>query len=147
MRRRRDDVRVGDGVVVAGMHLAGDQPREVRHVDHERGTDLIGDLPQDPEVHEPRVGAVTGDQDQRPFLVGPPPDLVVVEEKRLRIDAVGAVAEQLPGDVRAEAVGQVPTRLQRHTEQRLADELLAQRLPVIVGEIIHVAGREALQRR
>jgi len=41
----RDDVRVRDGVVVAGMHLARDQPREVRHVDHERGTDLIRDLP------------------------------------------------------------------------------------------------------
>ena len=129
------------------MHLAGDQPREVRHVDHERGTDLIRDLPQHPEVHEPRVRAVTGDQNQRPFLVGPPPDLVVVQEKRRRIDTVRAVAEQLPRDVRTEAVSQVPTRLQRHTQQRLTDELLAQRLPVIVCEIIHMTGREALQRR
>ena len=53
--RGGDDVRVRDGVVVAGQDLAGDQPREMRHVDHERGADLICDLSQHPEVHEPGV--------------------------------------------------------------------------------------------
>ena len=43
--RGGDDVRVGDGVVVTGEDLACDQPREMRHVDHERGADLVCDLP------------------------------------------------------------------------------------------------------
>ena len=57
------------------------------------------------------------------------------------------MTEQLAGDVRAEAVGQVATRLQRHAEQRLVAELLAQPLPVLVRQIIDVVGREALQGR
>jgi hypothetical protein len=46
-------------------HLAGDQPGEVRHVDHQRRADLVGDLAHLGEVHPARVGRVAGDQHQR----------------------------------------------------------------------------------
>ena len=107
-----DDMRMWDGVVVAGEHLARDETGEVRHVDHEGGADLVGDLSHDSKVHEAWVRAVAGDQNQWPLLVRPPPHVVVVQEKRRRINAVRALAEQFSGDVRAEAVGQVPAGLQ-----------------------------------
>ena len=44
-------------------------------------------------------------------------------------------------------MGEVPAGVQRHAEQRLVAELLAQRFPVLVGEVIHVVRAEALQRR
>ena len=69
VRGGRDDVRVRHRIEVAGEHLAGDEPREVRHVDHERRAHLVGDLANDAEVDQPRVRAVAGDQDQRPLFV------------------------------------------------------------------------------
>ena len=44
VRRRRHDVGVGDRVVLAREHLAGDQTGEVGHVDHQDGADPVGDL-------------------------------------------------------------------------------------------------------
>ena len=50
-----DDVGVRHRILVAAEHLAGDQPGEMCHVDHEGGTDLIGDLPHRGEVDPARI--------------------------------------------------------------------------------------------
>ena len=42
--------------------LPGDQAGEVRHVDHQRRADLVGDLAEDAEVDLARVRAVAGDR-------------------------------------------------------------------------------------
>ena len=62
-----DDVGVCDGVVWAGeaVNLAGDESGEVGHVDHEDGSDLVGDLAEDAEVNPARIGAVSGQEDER----------------------------------------------------------------------------------
>ncbi len=54
-------------------YLSRDQTGEVRHVDHERGADVGGDLSQAGEVDPPGIGRVTGHEDQRaqfPGLLG-----------------------------------------------------------------------------
>ena len=43
--------------------------------------------------------------------------------------------EHLAGDVRAEAVRQVAARVERHAEQPLVAEAVAQRLPVLLAEV------------
>ena len=44
-----------DRVVVAGEDLAGDETREVGHVDHQDGADLVGDRAHLGEVDRARV--------------------------------------------------------------------------------------------
>ena len=54
MRRCRDDVAVGEGVV---HQLGGHQPADVRHVRHQVGAVLVGDLPEALVVEVTRVAA------------------------------------------------------------------------------------------
>ncbi len=144
---RGHDVRVRHRVVIAREHLACHESREVRHVHHERRADLVGDLAHHAEVHEPRVRAVPGDEQQRLVLARTASNVVVVEEEGIRVDAVRAVAEQLAGDVGAEAVREVAPGLERHAEQRLVPELLTQPLPRVVVEVVDVARAESLELR
>ena len=134
---RGDDVGVRDRVLVAGEHLAGDQAGEVRHVDHERGADLVGDLAHLGEVDPARVGRVAGDQDQRLELPGRCAHPVVVDQLGRRVGAVRALVEHLARDVRPEAVGEVAAGVQRHAERALVAELVPQRLPLLLGQVVH----------
>ena len=120
---------VGHRVLVAGEHLARDQTGEVRHVDHQGGADLVGDLAHLGEVDPARIRRVAGHQDQRLELAGRGGDDVVVEQPRLRVGAVAALVEHLAGDVGPEAVGEVAAGVERHAEQPLVAELGAQLSP------------------
>jgi hypothetical protein len=140
-----DDLGVRDRVEVAGEDLAGDETGEVRHVDHERGADLVGDLAHDPEVHQAGVGRVAGDDDQRLELTGRDAQRVVVDQTGGGVGAVGALVEHLAGDVGSEAVGEVATGVQGHTEHALVAEGLAELGPVGVGELVDLADAGLLQ--
>ncbi|CAM5658340.1 hypothetical protein SGRIM128S_09792 [Streptomyces griseomycini] len=115
------------------------------HVDHERGTDLVGDLAHDPEVHEAGVGGVAGDDDQRLELAGGGTQGLVVDQAGGRVGAVGALVEHLAGDVRAEAVGEVTAGVQGHAEHALVAEGPAQFGPVGLGEVVDLADTGLLQ--
>jgi hypothetical protein len=142
-----DHLGVGHRVEVAAEHLAGDQAGEVGHVDHEHGPDLVGDLAEDAEVDPARIGAVAGQQDQRPEALGLLADLVVVEQPGGGVDGVAGDLEQLAGHVGPEAVGEVAARVQGHAEQALVAELAPQRLPLGVGQALEVLGPRLLQHR
>ena len=73
VRRRGDDMGVRDR---RGMDAAGDQPGEMRHVDHQVGADRIGDLAEAAEVPDARIGGAAGDDQLRLGLAGDPLDLV-----------------------------------------------------------------------
>ena len=49
----------------AGMHAAGHQAGEMRHVDHEEGADLVGDLAEAAEIDDARIGRAAGDDQLR----------------------------------------------------------------------------------
>ncbi len=127
--------------------LLGDEAREVRHVDHEGGADLVGDLPHDPEVHETGVGGVAGDDDQRLERAGGGAQRLVVDQAGGRVGAVGPLVEHLAGDVGAEAVGEVAAYVQGHAEHPLVAEGLAQLGPVGLGEVVDLADAGLLQER
>jgi hypothetical protein len=112
MRRRGGDVGVGHRVLVAGEHLSGHQAREVGHVHHQGGADLVGDLAHRREVDAARIGRVARDQDQRPEFTGGRGDGVVVEQPGRRVGAIAALVEHLAGDVGPEPVGEVTARIQ-----------------------------------
>ncbi len=84
--RRGHDVGIGHRV---GVQAGGDQPREVRHVDHQQGADLVGDLAEAGEVEPARVGRPAREQELRAPLARDPRHLVHVDQARLAIDLVG----------------------------------------------------------
>ena len=145
VRRGGGDVRVRHRVLVAGEHLAGHEAGEVRHVDHQGRADLVGDLAHLGEVHPARVRRVAGHEHQRLELLGLRPHRVVVEELGLRVGAVRLLVEHLAADVRAEAVGEMPAGVQRHPEQALVAELLAQALPVGLAQLVDVLRTQLLE--
>ena len=122
VRRRGHDVGVGNRVEIPGEHLSGHQPGEVGHVDHEGGTDLVGDVGQDGEVGVPRIGRVPGHEHQRAELPGLGGDGPVVEEAGGGIDPVAGLVEQLSRDVGPEPVGQMPAGVERHPHHALGVE-------------------------
>ncbi len=62
------------------MRAAGDEAGEMRHVDHEIGADLVGDLAETAEIDDPRISRTAGDDDFRLMLLGEPRHLVHVDE-------------------------------------------------------------------
>ena len=112
----------------------------MRHVHHQRGADLVGDLAHLGEVDPARVGGVPADQDQRlEFARGRGED-VVVEQTGGRVGAVAALVEHLAGDVGAKAVGEMSARVERHAQQPLVAQLGAQLFPVGLGQVVDVLG-------
>ena len=145
MRGGGDDVSMRNRVLVTGEHLAGHQTGEVRHVDHERGAHLIGDLAHRGEVHPPRVRRVPGHQDQRLELPDGSGDGVVVDQPGRRVGAITALVKHLAGDVGAEAVGEMTAGVQRHSHQALAAQLGSQTFPLGLGEVIDVLDADLTQ--
>ena len=67
-----------------GCDAAGDQPGEMRHVDHQIGADLVGDRAEAGEIDDPRIGAAAGDDQLRPVRLGQALDLVEIDAARRR---------------------------------------------------------------
>src|SRR5439155_23404223 len=82
MRRRRHDMSERHRVVVPVEDAAGHKPCEMRHVDHEHGPDLVGDLAELREVDLSRVRAVSREEHEGLYLTGLPTNLVEIEQHR-----------------------------------------------------------------
>ena len=117
VRGRGDDVRVRER---RGMRAAGDQPGEVRHVDHQVGADLVGDLAEGGEVDDARIGAAAGDDHLRPVLAREAPHLVHVDAVVLAAHRVGHHLEPLARQVDRRAVRQMPAGRQRQPHEGVA---------------------------
>ena len=70
------------------MHAAGDEPGEMRHVDHEPGADLVGDLAEAAKVEDARVSRAAGDDHLGPMLFRQPQHFVHVDQMVLAPHAV-----------------------------------------------------------
>ena len=96
-----------DGIEVAGKNLARHQAREMRHVHHEDGAHFVGHFAHGGEVERAWVGAVSGQQDERPDFLERRSKLVEADQSGLRLDAVVIAVEQVAGQVVAVTVRQV----------------------------------------
>ncbi|MPL75491.1 hypothetical protein SDC9_21315 [bioreactor metagenome] len=112
-----DHIRMREG---RGVLAAGHEAREMRHVDHQPGADLVRDLAEFDEVDLPRDGRATGDDQLRLVLVGEGADLVIVEPAVLLAHAILDRVEPLARLVRARAVGQVTAGVEAHAEDGVA---------------------------
>ena len=113
----------GDDVGVrhrAGVRAAGDQTGDVGGVEHEEGTDLVGDLPERRRVDDPGVGGGPGHDDLGPVLLGQVPHLVEVDPLVRRGDAVGDELVEDAAGVDGRAVGEVAALVEPQPQDRVA---------------------------
>mmetsp|Transcript_37835 Transcript_37835/g.75400 ORF Transcript_37835/g.75400 Transcript_37835/m.75400 type:complete len:381 (-) Transcript_37835:18-1160(-) len=85
VRRRRHHVAVLEGRRV---QARGDEAADVGDVRHQVRADLVGDLAELLEVHDPRVGRGAAEDHLRPEHEGRLPQLLEIDEARLRVDLV-----------------------------------------------------------
>ena len=104
----------------ARMRAAGDQPGEMRHVDHEIGADLVGDLAEARKINDARIGRPTGDDELGLFRLGELLDLIEIDPPVVAPDAVLHGVEPFARKIGRRAVGQVPARGERHAHDRVA---------------------------
>ena len=100
--------------------VGGDQPGEMRHVDHEIRADLVGHPADAGEVDEARIGRTAGDDQLRLLRPRQAFQLVVVQQPVVASHAVLHGAEPLAGQVGRRAVGQVAAGRQAHAQDRVA---------------------------
>ena len=117
VRGRGDEVAVRHRV---GMQAGGDETREVRHVAHQQRVDLVGDLAEPVRLDRARIGGAAADDQLRPVLLREREHLVVVDERRLTLDAVADDRVEPPGEVDLEPVREVPAGVELHRENRVA---------------------------
>src|SRR5690606_27696894 len=66
----------------------GNQASDVRHVDHQVGTDLVGNRAETREIQHLRVGGEAGNDHLRLVLDGQTLDFVIVDQAGFRVQAV-----------------------------------------------------------
>ena len=111
------DVGIGHG---AHVRTAGDETRDVRHVDHEKCAVLVGDVRETLKVDGAGIGRRARDDELRLVELRQTRDLVIVDAARVRVDAVGHGVVDLAGLVGGCAVGQVTAAGEVHAEQGVA---------------------------
>ena len=116
VRGGRDDVRVRNG---ARMEACGDEAGDVRHVDPEDGTALVGDLTEALEVDDARVRGGTGDDHPRLLFHSDSLEFIVVDVTFV-VDAVRDDVEEETGEVDGRTVGQVTAGVEGHTHDLVA---------------------------
>ena len=104
VRGRRDDVGMREW---ARMHAAGHKAGEMRHVDHQVGADIVGDLAEAAEIDDARIGGAAGDDHFRPMLFGEPLDFVHVDQVIVPPHAIRRRLEPAPGQVDRRAMRQM----------------------------------------
>ena len=128
----------------AGVNAAGDQPREMGHVDEQPRANLVGDPAERGEIDDARIGRAAGDDDAGPALGRQPGHLVHVDPGVLGADAVLHRIEPLARQVGRRAVGQMPAGGERQAEDGvagLAEREIDRRVGLGAGMRLHV--REA----
>ncbi len=90
------------------MGAAGDQTRKMRHVHHENGADLVGNLAEMLEVDDAGIGRAAGDDHLGAGLPCEPCDLVHVDAVVVAAHSVRHHLEPFAGQVDRRAMGQVP---------------------------------------
>ena len=102
------------------MYACGDESCDVRHVDHEIGTDAVRDLAELLEVDEARIGARSGKDEARLVLLRKLGDLVVVDEAGVLVHGVRHDVEVLTRNIDRTAVREVSAVRKAHAEHGVA---------------------------
>jgi hypothetical protein len=91
----------------AWMHAAGNQAGKMRHVDHEIGSDLIGDLTAAAKFDDARIGGAAGDDHFRSMFLRKRAHLLIVDPVVVGPHRVRDRLEPAAGQVHRRAVGEM----------------------------------------
>ena len=111
-----DDVAVGHRV---GVNAAGNEPGDVGSVEHEQGSDLLGDLPKRSRFDDPGVGRGPRNDQLRVVGLRPVANFVHVDPLVAGRHAVGHEVVEAPAEVDWRAVGEVTTLVESHAQHRV----------------------------
>ena len=98
------------------MNARGDQSREVSHVHVHPCSHLVGDSAEALEVDDSGIGRPAGDDQPGLVLARQRLDFIEVDPAVVAPYPVLHGVEPLAGEIRRGAVGQMPTRGERHAE-------------------------------
>ncbi len=104
----------------AWVHAARHQAGEMRHVDHQIGADLVGNLPEPLEIDEPRIGRAARDDHLGPLLAGELADFVYIDPVVVAAHIVGHHLEPFSRHVDRRAVGKMPAGRQVQPHEGVA---------------------------
>ena len=96
------------------MSRSRDEAGKMRHVDHQRGADPVGNRAEPGEIDDPRIGAAAGDDQFRPVRLGLALNLVVIDAPVIGAHPIGQRAKPFAGEVRRGAVRQMAAGGERH---------------------------------
>ena len=117
VRRRSHNVRVRHR---RRMRAAGDQSREMRHVDQKERADFVGDLAHAGEVDGARISAASANDQLRTLLLGQLFECIVVDRFRFFGHAVRNDLVGLAGKIEMMPVREVPAMRQVQAEDSVA---------------------------
>ena len=102
------------------MQASRDQTSEMRHINHEIGTDRIGDLAEFREIPMARIGRTPCDDQLGSMLLGELGDIIHVDAIRVLVDTVGDRLEPFARYVDRRTMGKMATSGQIKTHERIA---------------------------
>ena len=117
MRRCRDDVGIRYGI---RMQPGGDQARNMRHIHHQIGAALFGDLCEFGKINDAGIGACARHNQLGPVLHRQRTDGVIINPVRRIVYAVRYDMKIAAGHIDRAAMRQVPTLLEVHPQNRIA---------------------------
>jgi hypothetical protein len=123
------------------MNPRRDEARDMRHIDHQVGPDLFGDLAEPLEVDHAGVGRRPDNQHLRTNLLGLPLHLVVVDPPRLFLYPVRMNLKKLTGETDLAAVREVSAMRKGHPHDRIArleDRKIDRHVRLRTGVGLHV---------
>ena len=98
------------------MHTAGNETRDMRHVDHKIGTHLMGDVGKCLEVDDARISRRAGNDKIRLDLLGNGANLIHVDAFGLGIQAVGVGVIEATRERELGAMRKMTARRKRHAQ-------------------------------
>src|ERR1700689_2315177 len=123
------------------MNAASHQAGEMSHVDYKKGTHLIRNLAHAGEVDDPGVGAASGYDELRLFLLGNRFELVVVDPLRLFLHPIKYRAVEFAGEAQLVPVREMTAMGQVKTQDgvsRVDDSHIGGRIGLGTGMRLHV---------
>ncbi len=104
----------------ARIDAARHEPGEMRHIDHERGADGIGNLAKAREIDDARIGRTARDDHFGLCLMGEPLDLVEIDPLIVAPNTVGHGLEPLARIIDRGAMGEMSASRTVHAHERVA---------------------------
>ena len=101
------------------MYTGRHQSADVGDVDHQVGTDLVGDLTEPLEIDEARIGACTADDHLGAAFLSHLQDLIVVDGLGVGADPVEVRVEELAGYRDLGTMGEVSAHVEAHSQDRV----------------------------